>query len=263
MTNLEQVSGLPIAIDDDYKLRFHQPLRPVEPTARTYKEMQAVLMDPNAPASRDELYYMYRNVHFPDHDALLQKIGLTYDITVLPPGMLGREYNKTVGHYHASQAGSVLAYPEIYQVLSGRAMFFLQKMDERFENLIRVLAIEAQAGDKVIYPPNYGHIIVNTTDEVLVTANWVANDFKRMYKEVSDRRGMAYYVVKGERGPEFVPNPDYVNHPKVETLTNKFMGAFPVMKPGSMYLSGTAQPEILEFLTNPQKYAVELSAITS
>jgi glucose-6-phosphate isomerase len=115
----------------------------------------------------------------------------------------------------------------------------------------------------VIYPPNYGHIIVNTTPDVLVTANWVANDFKRMYKEVSNYKGMAYYVVKGENGPEYVPNPAYANHPKVEILTNKFMSQFPVMQPGPMYLSGTNKPEILEFLTNPQKYAVELSSITS
>jgi hypothetical protein len=41
------------------------------------------------------------------------------------------------------------------------------------------------------------------------------------------------------------------------------MSQFPVMQHGPMYLSGTNKPEILEFLTNPQKYAVELSSITS
>ncbi len=266
MTNLEDVSGLPMLIEDDYKLKFKTPLKAVTPTARTMQEMKPVLMDPNATSDRNEMYYMYRNVHFPDHEATLKKIGLTYDITVIPPTTIGKEFNKTVGHYHANQAGSMMAYPEIYEVLYGKATFLLQKMDPEFKNLIRVLTLEAEAGQKVIYPPNYGHILINTTDDVLVLGNWVANDFKRMYDEVANLKGMAYYGIKNDLGElEFVPNPAYRNHPQVETLTRKFMTDtnFAIMKPGPMYLLGMNNPSTLEFLTDPQKYAVELSSVTS
>jgi len=260
MTNLEKTSGLPMIIKDDFKLEFKKPLVTVEPTARTLEDMRPVLMDPSATSERSEMYYMYRDVHFADDEKIIKNLGLTYDVTVIPPATIGKEFNKTVGHYHANQAGSVMAYPEVYEVLHGKAIFLLQKMDPTFKNLIRILMLEAKAGDKVIYPPNYGHIIINATDDVLVTANWVANDFKRMYKEVADFKGMAYYGIKNEKGElEFVPNPAYQNIPQIDTLTRKFMTNFAIMQNGPMYLLGTNNPKTLEFLTDPQKYAVELS----
>ncbi len=264
MINLEKVSGLPILVDKDYNLKFETPLKPVKPTVRTLEEMKEVLMDPKAKSTREDLYYMYRNVHFPDHDNVIERIGLTYDITVIPPATVGKEFNKTVGHYHANPEGSMMAYPEIYEVLHGKAVFLLQKMDPTFKNLIRVLRLEATEGQKVIYPPNYGHIIINATDDVLITANWVANDFKRMYQEVKDYRGMAYYGIKNKAGElEFVPNLKYNQLPAVETLTRKFMTGFEIMKDGPMYWLGANNPKTLEFLTDPQKYAVELSSVTS
>ncbi len=264
MIDLEKISGLPIQVDQNsYELKFNQPLKAVEPNPRTLKEMRTVLLSPDAHISQNELYYMYRNVHFPDHTKLIEGLGLTYDITVIPPYMLGNEFNKTQGHYHANKEGSTLAYPEVYEVLNGKGLFLLQKMDPDFNKLISVVAIEAKAGDKIIYPPNYGHIIINIGSEVLVTANWVAHDFERMYKPVTDFRGLGYYVVKNDKAYTFVPNPQYKDHPPVRQLTNQYMHSFNIMDDGPMYLSGTNNPKNLEFLTEPQKYAVELSSITS
>lgn len=263
MINLEPVSGLPIGLKPDNTLKFNKPLEDVTPSIRTYNDIKSVLLDQEAKPPFEEMYYMYRNVHFKEHEPLLRQSGVSYDITVIPSGKIGEEYNKTVGHYHAVKEGTGIAFPEVYEVLNGQALFVLQKMDPLFKDLITVIVMEAKAGDKVVYPPNYGHIIVNIGTETLVTSNFVAENFERMYKQVSDMNGMAYYVVADGSGYKFVPNKHYQSIPEPRVLTNKFMDRFAIMGKGPMYAIGTSNPKSLEFLTRPDKYAVELSSITS
>lgn len=264
MTDLEMFSGLPIDLQDDNKLHFKQPLPAVAPSVRTTDELKEVLMDPGAVQGSTDAYYMYRNIHMPDHEQLIKDMNVSYDITVIPPGKIGSEFVKTVGHYHAVKPGTQIAYPEAYEVINGKALFLLQKMDPLFQDVITVIAVEAKAGDKVVYPPNYGHIIVNIGDETLVTSNWVGDGFERMYKQVSDRHGLAYYVVAdGAGGYKFVKNENYPKAPEVRVITRNFMNRFDLMGDGPMYLTGVSNPKSLEFLNNPDKYAVELSSITS
>src|SRR3989344_1053086 len=85
------------------------------PDTRYLFDMKKVLCDKkwakNAP--NFELYYMYRGVE--------KKKGLRRDITVIPARLLGKEFVKTKGHEHSDD------YGEIYSVLSGEAIYLLQK----------------------------------------------------------------------------------------------------------------------------------------
>lgn len=264
MLDLEIFSGLPVAIDGQNKLIFNSPLPEVRPSVRTSEEMKSVLMDPAAVTVPTEVYYMYRNVHLPEHEQIIKDMNVSYDITVIPPGKIGQEFIKTAGHYHATKPGTEFAYPEAYEVITGKALFLLQKMDPLFQDVITIIGIEAQAGDKVVYPPNYGHIIINIGDEVLVTSNWVGEGFERMYSQVSDRHGLAYYAVADETGSyKFVKNENYGKAPEVRMITTKFMDRFELMRKDPMYTTGTTNPKALEFLVHPDRYAVELSSITS
>lgn len=265
MIDLKQKSGLPLSLDEQGKLKFSAPLTEVQPSIRTYEEIKNVLADKTSKPASDEIYYMYRNIHLPEHDVLIDHKRVTYDITVIPPGKIGNEFHKTIGHYHAVKPGTRFAYPEVYEVIHGHALFLLQKIDDS-DRVITVIGMEAKAGDKVVYPPNYGHIIVNLGDETLVTANWVGADFERLYQPVMDKHGMAYYVEEDkeeEFGYKFTMNPSYNNHPKVRMLTNKFMHNFSIMDKGPIYTIGVNKPASLDFLIYPEKYAVELSSITS
>jgi glucose-6-phosphate isomerase, archaeal len=262
--DLEKVSGLPIGLKEDFTLEFRSPLPESKADVRTLQQMSPVLMDPNSAATRDEMYYMYRKVAMPEHRVVLERNKLRYDITVIPPAKMGQEFNKTLGHYHAVKPGTHFAYPEVYEVLHGTALFMIQKMDKDFKNLISVLQMEAKPGDKIIYPPNYGHVIVNIGKEPLVTANWVADHFDSDYKDITDRHGMAYYVVDaGEGKYNFIPNPHYENVPPARVMVPKNMNAFAIYQPTPMYVTGISNPKALEFLTSPEKYAVELSSTTS
>ena len=227
--------------------------------------MTPVLADPDTKTDREELYYVYRGICLSEDKDKIAAAHLTYDITILPPIMLGQEYNKTVGHYHDNIPGSGIAHPEMWEVLAGHGLFLLQKMDAQYKNLITVLAIEGEAGDKIIYPPNYGHILVNVGTEPLVTANWLSTDYKPLYDQVKDYHGMSLYVVKGQDGkPTFIKNKNYADEPLMRKLNvaDRVRTDFGFSSE-PMYTTGMRNPQILAFLTNPAKYALQFSALSS
>ena len=105
MHNLRDLAGLPLALDGESRLVFSDDLPKVEPAVRKLEEMREVLADPGA-SGPENLYFMYRDVGFPDDKAKLRSHSLRYDVTVILPCLLGREFNKTAGHYHPLVSGT-------------------------------------------------------------------------------------------------------------------------------------------------------------
>jgi glucose-6-phosphate isomerase len=165
-----------------------------EPDIRWLYDMKDVIYDREwlSGAQNFELYYMYRDLYLSraDRDHLIDQ-GLRFDITVIPPHMLGLEYVKTAGHYHPAPPGGHASFPEIYEVLEGEALYLLQKKD-----LSDVVAINASAGDKILIPPDYGHITINRSNNTLKMANFVARDFSSIYEPYKKMSGGAYFYTK-------------------------------------------------------------------
>ena len=89
--------------------------------------------------------------------------------------MLGDEFDKTKGHYHIG------AYPEIYTVLEGKAIYLMQKKNETGE-IEDVYAVKVKEGECVIMPPFYGHVTINPSEtEELKMANWISDNCKSDY----------------------------------------------------------------------------------
>ena len=254
MIDLQKVSGLPITLTDDFHLQFGGPLKQTVPSIRTFEEMVPVLMDNQAKPTpaRTEMYYMYRDVHLPEHESAIRSHNLRYDLTVVPAVMIGKEFNKTVGHYHPLVPGKDLAYPELYEVLEGTALFLFQKVDATGKEIQDIQAIKAKVGDKVIYPPGYGHIIVNIGSGTLVTANWSADNFQSLYQPIKDMAGMGYYVVSDPNGNfKFVQNDKYEYMPAIKSSGTADSG-WGLSKEEPMYTMGVDNPENLKFLNNPE-----------
>ena len=239
----------------------------MEPTyVRMFSQVQPVLKDQSFKPVSEEMYLGYRRLALPEQKEIVDANHLEYDLTIVPPMILGDEYNKTMGHYHANLPGTEFAHPEMYEVNQGHALFLIQKMDPEFKNVIDVIAMEAHAGDKVIYPPNYGHILINLGSDILVVANWLSTDYKPMYEEVGKFQGMAYYVVRGQDGKySFVKNPNYTNHPAVRLIKNehKIVADFGFKASEPMYLTAMQDPKKLEFLNKPQGYLDQLARLVS
>jgi glucose-6-phosphate isomerase len=163
----------------------------MQPDIRRLNDMVDVIYDRDwlKRAEDFELYYMFRDLSLSRADSeMLKGHGLRYDITIIPPGMLGCEYMKTAGHYHPLAPESQVTYPEIYEVLEGEALYLLQKQD-----LSDVVVVYATAGDKVIVPPDYGHVTINRSNKTLKMANFVARDFSSIYEPYKEMGGAAYF----------------------------------------------------------------------
>ncbi len=183
------------------------------PDVRRLSDIKGLLYDKayEETAADFDLYYMYRDLSKNAFDK--EKIAshhLRYDITIIPPNMLGKEYIKTAGHFHPNFSNSNLSYPEIYEVLEGCATYFMQKDD--FSD---TYVVEASAGEKVIIPPNYGHITINRKKERIVMGNWVCSDFSSQYGPIKEKGGGAYFLtING-----WIKNPKYENHPPLRTIS--------------------------------------------
>lgn len=192
-------------------------LSQLKPDIRKLSDMRMVLADQEwAKTAEDiDLYYMYRGLE--------KNNDLRYDITVVPANMLGAEFTKTKGHYHVS------GYQEVYTVLSGEAIYFLQKLKEGTENEIEdVFAVKAAKGDVLVIPHFYGHITINPSKtEELKMANWIWDGCKSDYSLFEKFQGACYYYM--ENG--WIKNEKYKEVPEL-----KFQ------EPGK------AIPEDLEFL---------------
>jgi glucose-6-phosphate isomerase len=221
-----------------------------EPDVRRLFDMKDVIFDQSwlAGAEDFELYYMYRDLFLSraDKEKLLQQ-DLRYDITIIPPNMLGREYIKTAGHYHPPVPGGAVTYPELYEVIEGEALYLLQNLD-----LSDVLVVYASAGDKVLVPPGYGHITINRSNKTLKMANFVARDFSSLYDPFKEKAGGAYFFtrdgwIKNDRCPEAaelrrIEAPDNSSLRKLGLAKNREM--YPLLR----------EPGRLDYLTKPGEH---------
>ncbi|MCS7121407.1 MAG: glucose-6-phosphate isomerase [Archaeoglobaceae archaeon] len=176
---------------------------------RKASDLIPVLAFPEALKEDFNAYYMFRNIYFDDEQlSKLKETGLRYDYTIMISAEVGGERIKTLGHYHP-EVFEGLTYPEVYQVLKGRAFFLLQKEVEG--KIVDAVVVEAEKKDIVIVPPNYGHVTINPEDEKIVTANWVCNKFSPIYEPYKMRRGACYYYVN----EEWIKNPRYGKVPEL------------------------------------------------
>lgn len=176
-----------------------------EPFAsRAHEKMKDVLMKPDASGPAVH-YYMIRGG------------SKKRNITVWETGTVGGEYIKTYGHYHVG------ALDETYWIAQGEGVALLQKRVadggvEQADRIEEFKAVPVKKGDSVYMPPGYGHLVVNTGSEWLVTVDGSpvegAGDSASMpghadYEPVKAMRGFAYYVVEKNGKPALVKNPLY------------------------------------------------------
>ena len=220
---------------------------------RKLHDMEDVLFDKEWFEKTEEInkdiYYMFRNLAKNDDDLeVIEGHHLRYDITVIPPGMLGLEYTKTVGHYHPQVPRTDISYPEIYQVLEGSATYLMQKIGNE-DVLQDIVVITAEKGDLVLIPPGYGHVTINASENTLKMANWVCRDFSSIYEPIKRLSGASYFLLKDG----FVKNPHYRNVLPIRFLRPLDYNNLGLISGENMY---TLVPKIekLQFLTYPQNF---------
>ncbi len=250
MKDLRKTSGLDIKLDTKkHCLALGRDLSKVTAAIRCLKDMSEVLSQKDASAP-DELYYMYRDMHKLKDEKVIRANKLRYDVTIIRPDMLGGEFMKTQGHYHPGYFG------ELYEVLQGQAWCLLQKKNANNHRIIEeVILVKALAGDKIVIPPYFGHILINVGKEHLVTSNWVSSEFSSEYELYKQTHGAAYYIFEDALGERFEANPYYQSVPKIKTaVPAKTIARFGLISGAPMYPLLYNDAHKLDFLNNPLKY---------
>jgi glucose-6-phosphate isomerase, archaeal len=233
------------------KLTFGGQL--IEPDVRRLFDLRDVAFDTawfEAASDRDA-YYMYRDLSLTPADAeTIIRHQLRYDVTIIPPFNMGLEFVKTYGHYHPRVNLKLrYTYPEIYEVLEGDAHYLLQRAQNE-DAVDDVILVKATRGDKVIVPPNYGHVTINPSKRTLKMANWVCRSFDSVYEPYAKLRGAAYYELINRR---VLHNRTYQNVPEI-------MVTYPVEVPDQGLIKRkpmyelVEEPYLLEFLTAPEEH---------
>jgi len=212
---------------------------------RTLTEMKDVLYDKHLETRDSDIaYYVFRKVASVQDLPIFGRLGLRYDLTVLPPGNWGGEYPKTFGHLHEHTPTSV---SEVFEVVRGEAHFLIQNAVKKGE----VEIIEAGEGGKLAIPRDCLHLIINPTDQILVTSNIVRDTAVPNYKYARRMRGAACYELQGRR---FVNN---VNYPEQYHVTFGNVNSWKwgeettLQSQQSIYDLLIEKPEFLSFLTKP------------
>lgn len=172
-------------------------------SSRSLVEMREVMLDPSTSSGPDPVYQVFTDLT--DH--------FWINKTVIPAGKIGKEFPKTMGHYHQVDVD------EIYYVAAGQGILILQNDEEIF-------FVKAEVGDEVTIKSEFGHNWSNVgSKELILFDNWSVPHSPTDYAWVEIEHGMAYYLIEENGEIKTVPNPHYVKLPKASWLTAKEFNA--------------------------------------
>ncbi len=261
LQSIEHQSGLPIAFDPSTNtIHWSESVCAEETRVRTFEEMKDYLREPDAEAVTNAIYTVYRNTGRRDDAERITAAGLRYDITIIPPGSFAgtrKEFFRTAGHYHPLVPGGEIAYPEVYEVIAGRAYWLLQRSGAGNPGTLEeVYLIEAGAGEKAIMPPGFGHLSINARREPLVMTNWINNSFQYDYEPYRRFRGGGYWALEGETPEtvEFELNTNYTRVAELKKLRPREIPALGLLRSKPLY-GFAGDLEKMKFLSDPEPFA--------
>lgn len=260
MKDLSSLAGIPVKLDpDSLHIAFGPEVRDPLYGTRSADQMRRVLLDPKCELP-EIIYWMMRDLGLKSLPDFKQTAHLRYDISVFRGCNFGREFMKTSGHYHPYKPHSGVSWPEVYEVLEGTALYLLQRVNDinlgpdevEVEDAI---IVEGNPGDKVIMPPNYGHVTINTRPGALVMDNWVSSDFSSVYGKVEEARGFAYYLLHGDGQPRWVRNPMYRKPvPPLRKAVVREVPELGLTRDVPVFVSGARDPGRLQWLNCPEVF---------
>ncbi|MFV0453096.1 MAG: glucose-6-phosphate isomerase family protein [Propioniciclava sp.] len=262
-------SQLPIDFDADQQvLHFAEGITCAGSSHKTVGQMRGLLRDETDLDDDEPAYAAYRDIGYEADRPAFTKQDTRYDITAIRTGTVNGEFKKTSGHFHGFIPGTVYPYPEVYEVLQGRAAFILQKSvnahtaEELRIDEVRIAIVNE--GESIAIPPSYGHGSVNIGEETLLFSNLAIVSCPLDYASVKDRRGLAYYLVKADTadGFEAVPNPHYVNLPEAQIVRPSANPAVGITFGKSSYRSYVENPATYDFLNHPEPYLAAIDSTT-
>lgn len=226
------------------------------PSVRIAEDMKEVILDKEWVKKNEmqPLYFMYRDLAKNDEDARkIRRVNLRFDILDSTILSLGKEYNKTAGHYHSMVPKTNFTYPELYELIKGEVYYLIQKA--KGDKAVDVYAVRVRSGDKVIVPSGYGHFSIFLSEKIR-ESNWTSNSSISDYESVKQKQGAAYFALidkKEKYGVRWVKNENYSYVPPLRFLAPTNFEDIGLKKNVNMY-NLVKNLEKLDYLNNPQNY---------
>lgn len=261
-------SGLPISYNEETaRLSFYEGLTCAGDGRRNAAALKGLLYNEEGDIDNEHCYDFYRDIVFEEHRELFKKYDFRYDITVIMPGTVNGECKKTSGHYHGYIDGQRFTYPEVYEVLSGEAVYILQKVHnfdiENEEPVIEAIkAVCVKAGQAIIIPPFWGHCSVNAGEGPLIFSNIAVVSCPMHYEPIKQKHGLGAYVLKENGQIKFVKNPYYVNMPEIKEIEPAQNPAMGITFGKPVYWEFIHAPEKFDFLLHPEAFIDAMEAMT-
>lgn len=263
MKDLTKQNGFPITLDDQTGKIFSSSNEVIVPTEgkRTIEQLRAVVENQDASFSGDFVYLVYRGISSRIDVNKIISLDLRYNIVSMPPGTIEDEYVKTIGHFHSAKKNTAIIYPEIYEVLNGEAIFFIQKMNNNFDTVLENYYIACKTGEKIIIPPGYGHVTANVlSDEILIMANIMTVNNVPNYEPYKKFRGASYKFIKlPENKVKIAKNYRYGDVPEARKLKQKNIGELGIIANIPIYQNLIRNSDHLSFLTSPENFEGQLA----
>ncbi len=242
--DLQKISGLPISFDEKkMDLDFHGDFPFIKKSERTLEELKPYLKNPDVKNWQNPVYRVWRYANLTADNEKINSHNLRYDLTLMQAGTIDGEFVKTAGHYHKKP------YPEIYEVLIGRAYFLIQSKSA-------VYLAEAGPGEKFIIPPSFGHNTINVFNEPFLMANLVSEKAEYDYEPYKNNHGAMYYFLKNNDLIDIVKNPNYESVPEIKKIRAKEYPEFGIFKNQPLY-SLVNNIEKLRFLNYPEEFNLD------
>ena len=255
MKNYKEKSGLDFSLGENEvlyeKTNFDTSIdwsKSIEAGAYSYADAKTDLKT---------LYYGVRYMEDSKDKQVFQGNDFMADLTIIEPGKVGDEFVKTVGHYHQYVPGTNIAYPEAYEAVFGKFEYLLQS-EQDGDGRVDVIWVVTEPGDKVVMPPNYGHVSMNVGKELAIEVDIQKRDNPNGsdYSMFKERAGGALY--RTEKGLEENPKYKIKSVRIVKPLERPDWG---LTRNKPLYTSMIEAPEKFGWLTKPQDYDFNLDAL--
>lgn len=220
MINLQDSSGLPLLLNtQDNSL---QPAGDI-----TFDRVERVKLENIRPVLLNrtlrypiDVYTEYCDISLKEQQDKFRKNKLHYNITVLPAGLLGIEYNKT--HIFAPDTDQN-DITSIIDIIYGSGIILSQKVKEKgvfdFETDVTFAAMfNVKRHHRVPIPKKHMYTFVNPNSTPLIIGRLFEDDGKIDYRTLRKEQGMSYYFIRKNARREVVKNPHYKKTPYLKKI---------------------------------------------
>lgn len=247
MKDLTGISGLALQLDESrLALEFSAGILHPAGEVRYLEQVRPMLEDVQA-RGPEHLYTIYMDIARQQDMAALQEQGLLYGAVVYNSGTLGQERLRSQGHIHSEKPGTGLRYSEVYEFWTGRGLIYLQK--ECAPRVSRAFIVPVKAGDKVVIPFGWVHLVVTQGDEILSFGAWCARENVLEYAALRALGGPAYFF--GADGT-LRKNPRYESVAEVQYARPEDFPLLGIPADRPVYTSWLEHPDLYRFMASPE-----------